>query len=357
MNKKNIKAYGKENLDNPLHEINIVRRTLLPNDIEMNILYCGICHSDLHQIKNDFGMTSYPIVPGHEIIGKVIRIGTDVNNFKIGDIAAVGCIVDSCGKCEYCEHDLEQFCDEGVTFSFNSPDKHLGGMTFGGFSEKYVCDEKYVLHVPKNIDDLAAAAPLLCAGITVYSPLKHWKVGPDKKIGIIGIGGLGHIAIKIAKAMGSYITVFTTSLSKMEDAKRLGADEAVLSTDLEQLNKYLRSLDFILDTVSAKHDVNSYLNLLKHDGSLVLVGLPPEPLEIGAFNVVIGRRSFSGSNIGGIAETQEMLDFCAKHNITAEIELINIQEVNEAFEKLENGNVKYRFVVDMSSLEQSQKEI
>lgn len=349
MEEKTIKAYGTEAPDVPLHTLSIKRRSLLPNDVELEISYCGICHSDLHQIKNDFGHTMYPIVPGHEIVGKVTRVGEHVKKFKAGDLAAVGCLVDSCGKCEYCEGDLEQFCDEGATFSFNSPDKYLGGSTFGGFSETYVAHEKFMLKMPETLD-LASAAPLLCAGITVYSPLKHWQAGPGKKIGVLGIGGLGHLAIKIAKAMGAHVVVFTTSPSKVEDAKRLGADEAVLSGNVEEMTKYSRKLDFIIDTVSAKHDVNTYLNLLRHDGSLVLVGLPPEPLEVGSFSVVAGRRSLSGSNIGGIAETQEMLEFCAKHNITADIELINIQCVNEAFKRLEKGDVKYRFVIDMSSL-------
>jgi uncharacterized zinc-type alcohol dehydrogenase-like protein len=346
---KDVKAIGTESETKPLKKMSIPRREVLPNDVEMEILFCGICHSDLHQIKNDFGGTMFPIVPGHEIVGRVTRIGNKVTKFKIGDLAAVGCIVDSCGKCEYCNDDLQQFCDEGVTYSFNSLDKHLGVATYGGFSESIVTNEDYVLHMPENLD-LAGAAPLLCAGITVYSPLKHWKAGPGKKVGILGIGGLGHLAIKIAKAMGAHVVVFTTSASKVEDAKRLGADEAVLSTDAEQMQKYARGLHFIIDTVSAKHDVNTYLSLLRHDGSVVLVGLPPQPLEIGAFNVVMGRRRFAGSNIGGIAETQEMLDFCAKHNITAEIELINPDQVNEAFVRLEKGDVKYRFVVDMASL-------
>lgn len=344
-----VKAFGTKAADQPLETININRRELQAHDVEMEILYCGICHSDLHQIKNDFGMTAYPIVPGHEIVGRVTRVGSHVKNFKVGDLSAVGCIVDSCQECESCQEGLEQFCDQFPTFSFNSPDKYLGGVTYGGFSETYVCEEKYVLHVPESLD-LAAAAPLLCAGITVYSPLRHWNAGPGKKVGVLGIGGLGHLAIKIAKAMGAEVTVFTTSQSKVEDAKRLGADNAVLSTDAEQMSKYKGKLNFIIDTVSAKHDINSYLNLLKHDGTVVLVGLPPEPLEVGAFNVVMGRKSFSGSNIGGIAETQEMLDFCAEHNITADIELIQVQEVNEAFERLEKGDVKYRFVIDMASL-------
>lgn len=346
-----VKAFGTKAADQPLETININRRELQAHDVEMEILYCGICHSDLHQIKNDFGMTAYPIVPGHEIVGRVTRVGSHVKNFKVGDLSAVGCIVDSCQECESCHEGLEQFCDQFPTFSFNSPDKYLGGVTYGGFSETYVCEEKYVLHVPESLD-LAAAAPLLCAGITVYSPLRHWNAGPGKKVGVLGIGGLGHLAIKIAKAMGAEVTVFTTSQSKLEDAKRLGADNAVLSTDAEQMSKYTRKLNFIIDTVSAKHDINSYLNLLKHDGTVVLVGLPPEPLEVGAFNVVMGRKSFSGSNIGGIAETQEMLDFCAEHNITADIELIKVQDVNHAFERLEKGDVKYRFVIDMASLKE-----
>jgi uncharacterized zinc-type alcohol dehydrogenase-like protein len=349
METKNIKAYGTEAADSPLKEMHILRRQVLPHDIEIEILYCGICHSDLHQVKNDFGGAVYPMVPGHEIVGRVRAVGSHVTKFKVGDLAAVGCIVDSCGKCEYCESDLEQFCDEGVTYSFNSPDKHLNGATFGGFSQSIVTEDKYVLRMPENLN-LASAAPLLCAGITVYSPLKHWQAGPGMKVGILGMGGLGHLAIKLAKAMGAHVIVFTTSSSKIEDAKRLGADEAILSTDEKQMSKYARKLHFILDTVSAKHDVNTYLNLLRHDGSVVLVGLPPQPIEVGAFNVIMGRRRFSGSNIGGIVETQEMLDFCAEHNITAEIELIKIQQVNEAFERLERGDVKYRFVIDMASL-------
>ncbi|QNA46215.1 NAD(P)-dependent alcohol dehydrogenase [Lacibacter sediminis] len=349
MNTKQVKAFGTTGAAEPLHEMNINRRIVKAHDVEMEILYCGICHSDLHQIKNDFGGTMFPIVPGHEMVGRVIAVGAHVKNFKEGDLAAVGCIVESCGHCEYCNDGLEPFCEEGVTYSFNSPDKLLGGATYGGFSKTYVCEEKYVLHMPA-FNDLAAAAPLLCAGITVYSPLKHWQAGPGKKVGILGIGGLGHLAIKIAKAMGAHVTVFTTSASKVEDAKRLGADESVLSSDAEKMSRLNRQLHFIIDTVSAKHDVNTYLNLLRHDGTVVLVGLPPEPLEIGAFNVVMGRRSFAGSNIGGIAETQEMLDFCFQHNITADSEVIAIQEVNEAFERLERGDVKYRFVIDMASL-------
>lgn len=349
MDKKKVKAYGATAIKEPLHELLINRRIVQQHDVEFEVLYCGICHSDLHQIKGDFGPFPPPIVPGHEMVGRVTAVGNHVDKFKVGDLAAVGCIVDSCDHCEYCNDGLEQFCDEGVTYSFNSPDKISGGHTFGGFSKSYVCNERYVLKMP-DFKDLAAAAPLLCAGITVYSPLKHWGAAPGKKVGVIGIGGLGHLAIKISKAMGAEVIVFTTSASKAEDAKRLGADIAVLSSDTEAMAKHNRQFHFIIDTVSAKHDVNAYLNLLRHDGTLVLVGLPPEPLEIGAFNVIMGRRSFAGSNIGGIAETQEMLDFCFKHNITADSEIVKIQDVNNAFERLEKGDIKYRFVIDMASL-------
>lgn len=350
METKNIKAFGTEAADAPLKPINIERRRLLPNDVEIEILYCGICHSDLHAAKNEWRNTVYPTVPGHEIVGRVTSVGDQVTNFKVGDLAAVGCIVDSCRECEYCKEGLEQFCDPGNTIVFGSPDKYLGGQTLGGYSESIVVDENYVLRVPDNLDP-AAASPLLCGGITTYSPLKHWQVGPGKKVGIVGIGGLGHLAIKLAKAMGAQVVVFTTSPSKVEDAKNLGADEAVLSTDPEQMSKYAKSLHFILDTVSAAHDVNAYLNLLKVDGALVLVGAPMEPLPVTSFSLIMCRRSFAGSNIGGIAETQEMLDFCAEHNITADIELINIQQINEAYERLLKGEVRYRFVIDMASLQ------
>lgn len=344
-----VKAFGTTSPTEPLKEITINRRAIQAHDVEFEILYCGICHSDLHQVKADFGPFPPPIVPGHEIVGRVTAVGDHVKNFKVGDLAAVGCIVDTCNHCDYCAEGNEQFCDEGVTFSFNSPDKISGGHTFGGFSKSYVCQEKYVLKMPP-FENLAAAAPLLCAGVTVYSPLKHWQAGPGKKVGVLGIGGLGHVAIKIAKAMGAEVVVFTTSPSKVEDAKRMGADAAILSSDAEAMAQYQCKLHFIIDTVSAKHDVNTYLNLLRPDGTVVLVGLPPEPLEIGAFNVVMGRRSFAGSNIGSIAETQEVLDFCYKHNITADSEIINIQDVNTAFDRLAKNDVKYRFVIDMASL-------
>ncbi|OFC69074.1 NAD(P)-dependent alcohol dehydrogenase [Alteromonas confluentis] len=344
-----IKAIATKEAGVKLSPITIERRELNADDVQFDILYCGICHSDLHQIKNDFGGSHFPMVPGHEIVGRVTAVGSDVTQFKVGDLAGVGCIVDSCGHCPSCDKDLEMFCENGTTLSFNTPDKKLGGMTFGGFSEAYVCKESYTLKMPASLD-LAASAPLLCAGITVYSPLKHWQAGPGKTVGIVGVGGLGHMAIKIASAMEAKVVVFTTSENKVEDAIRLGADDAVLSTDEEQMKKYQGKVDLIIDTVSANHDVNAYLNQLAVDGSVVLVGLPNKPIEIGAFNVVHGRRSFAGSNIGGIAETQEMLNFCAEHNITADIEMVDADEVNTAFERLENNDVKYRFVVDMATL-------
>lgn len=347
MKTKTVKAYGTESAKTPLHPLDIQRRSLLPNDVEIDILYCGICHSDLHSIHNDWGGTTYPIVPGHEIVGRITKIGTEVTKFKVGNLAGVGCIVGSCGHCEHCHEGEEQYCDEGWTVVFNAPDKILGRQTYGGFSQAIVADANYVLKLPATID-LAASAPILCAGITVYSPLKHWNAGPGKKVGIVGIGGLGHMAIKIAKAMGAHVTVFTTSPAKMETAKELGADVAVLSTDAGQMATQSK-FDLILDTVSARHDVNMYLNILKVDGSIVLVGLPNEPLEVGAFNVVNGRKSFSGSNIGGIAEAQEVIDFCAEHGITAQIELIRVNQINEAFRRLEKNDVKYRFVIDMKS--------
>ncbi|MBK9985186.1 MAG: NAD(P)-dependent alcohol dehydrogenase [Saprospiraceae bacterium] len=348
METKTIKAFGTEAADKPLHSLQINRRVPEPHDVEIEILYCGICHSDLHASRDEWGGTKYPIVPGHEIVGRVTNVGNHVTKFKVGDIAAIGCIVDSCRECDYCKEGMEQFCEPGNTIVFGSRDKNMGGYTFGGFSESIVADENYVLHVPAGLD-LAAAAPLLCAGITVYSPLKHWKTGPGKKIGIIGIGGLGHLAIKIAKAMGAHVIVFTTSISKAEDAERLGADEVVLSTDARQMKKQSK-LDMILDTVSANHNVNDYLKMLKVDGSLVLVGLPVDDISVEAFKLVKGRKSFSGSNIGGIAETQEMLDFCAAHNITAEIEMITMQQINEAYDRMEKGDVRYRFVIDMATL-------
>jgi uncharacterized zinc-type alcohol dehydrogenase-like protein len=346
---KKVKAFGTEAAKAPLGQLNIQRRNPTPHDVEIEILYCGVCHSDLHTVRNEWHSTVYPCVPGHEIVGKIVSIGSEVTKFKPGDVAAVGCMVDSCGHCDYCKEGLEQYCEEGNTGTYNSPDKHLGTHTFGGYSESVVVDEAFVLRVPENLD-LAATAPLLCAGITTYSPLKHWNVGPGKKVGIVGIGGLGHMGVKLAKAMGAEVIVFTTSPSKVEDAKRLGADDVVLSKEEEQMSRYAGKLHFVLDAVSAKHDINAYLKLLRVDGSLALVGAPEYPLPVAAFSLIPYRRSFAGSMIGGIAETQEMLDFCGKHHIVSDIELINIQQINEAYERLLKGDVKYRFVIDMASL-------
>lgn len=349
METKEIKAFGTEAAEAPLNQMNINRRTPTPHDVEIEILYCGVCHSDLHTARSEWGPSLYPCVPGHEIVGRVVSVGNHVSKFKAGDLAAVGCMVDSCRECDYCQEDLEQYCANGMTGTYNSPDKHLGTPTFGGYSESIVVDENFVLRVPENLD-LAATAPLLCAGITTYSPLKHWKVGPGQKVGVVGIGGLGHMAVKIAKAMGAEVIVFTTSPSKFEDAKRLGADDVVLSKDEEQMKRYAGKLHFVLDAVSAQHDINAYLKLLRVDGALVLVGAPEHPLPVAAFSLIPFRRSFAGSMIGGIAETQEMLDFCGEHNIVSDIELINIQQINEAYERLLQGDVKYRFVIDMASL-------
>lgn len=346
---KEVRAFGTRAADAPLDHININRRNPAPHDVEIEILFCGVCHSDLHTARNEWHGTIYPCVPGHEIVGKIVRVGHHVTKFKAGDLAAVGCMVDSCRECEHCKEGLEQYCEEGNIQTYNSPDKHLGTQTYGGYSESVVVDEHFVLRVPDNLD-LAATAPLLCAGITTYSPLRHWKVKAGQKVGVVGIGGLGHMGVKLAKAMGAEVIVFTTSPSKAEDARRLGADDVVLSKDEEQMQRYAGKLHFVLDTVSGEHDINAYLNLLKVDGSLALVGAPEHPLPVAAFSLIPSRRTFAGSTIGGIAETQEMLDFCSEHNIVADIEMIGIGQINEAYERLLKGDVKYRFVIDMASI-------
>jgi uncharacterized zinc-type alcohol dehydrogenase-like protein len=292
--------------------------------------------------------TVYPIVPGHEIVGRVNKVGSAVTKFKPGDLAAVGCLVDSDGTCPECRAGLEQFCPN-LTLTFNSPDKHLGGVTYGGYSDSIVVDQRFVLRVPSNLN-LAGTAPLLCAGITTYSPMRHWGVTKGKKVGVVGLGGLGHMGVKLAHALGAHVVVFTTSPKKKEDALRLGADEIIVSRNADEMQRHIESFDFILDTVSADHDINAYLNLLRRDGNLTIVGAPPKPLAVSAFGLIIRRRSFSGSNIGGIAETQEMLDFCGQHNITADVEVIPIQKVNEAYQRLLKSDVKYRFSIDMASL-------
>ena len=302
MNTNTVKAFGTAAPEADLKAMNIERREVKAKDIAIDILYCGVCHSDLHTARNEWHNTIYPNVPGHEIVGRVTKVGSEVSGFKVGDLAAVGCMVDSCRECDSCKEGLEQYCEQGNIGTYNAPDKHLGVQTFGGYSQSIVVDEAFVLHVPENLD-LAATAPLLCAGITTYSPLKHWNVGPGKKVGVVGIGGLGHMAVKIAKAMGAHVVVITTSIAKTEDAQRLGADEVVLSTDEAQMKQHANSLHFILDCVSAQHDINAYLGLLKRDGSLTLVGAPEHPLPVAAFSLIPTRRSFSGSMIGGIAET------------------------------------------------------
>jgi uncharacterized zinc-type alcohol dehydrogenase-like protein len=344
-------AYSAASATSPLAPTTIQRRDPTEHDVQIEILFCGICHSDLHAVRdewNEFMATEYPIVPGHEIVGRVTRVGTAVTRFKPGDIAGVGCMVDSDGTCENCEADLEQFCPNRI-LTYNSPDRHLGGMTYGGYSDTIVVDERFVLRIPSNLD-LAGAAPLLCAGITTYSPLRHWAAGKGKKVGVVGLGGLGHMGVKLADAFGAHVVVFTTSPGKTDDARRLGADEVVVSRNADEMAKHVESFDFILDTVSAQHDINAYLTLLRRDGTLTLVGAPPQPLSVPAFALIGGRHSLSGSAIGGIAETQEMLDFCGEHNITAEVEVIPIQKLNEAYVRLAKSDVKYRFSIDMSSL-------
>jgi uncharacterized zinc-type alcohol dehydrogenase-like protein len=321
--------------------------------VQIEVLFCGVCHSDLHQVRNEWKEvmpTVYPCVPGHEIVGRVVKVGRAVKKFKEGDIAAVGCMVDSCRVCASCLAGEEQYCENFPTLTNNGEDKILGGVTYGGYSDSIVVDEAYVLRVSNKLDP-AGTAPLLCAGITTYSPLRHWKVGKGQKVGIVGLGGLGHMGVKFARALGAHVVLFTTSANKTADALRLGADEVVISKNPDEVNKHAASFNFILDAVSAAHDVSSYLSLLKRDGTMTLVGAPEKPFPVSAFNLIMGRHSLSGSAIGGIRETQEMLDFCAEHGITADIEKIRIQQINDAYARLLKSDVKYRFVIDMASLQ------
>lgn len=350
MNSTHTKAFGTNSPTDNLKEMTIERRTLTANDIEIEILYCGVCHSDLHTANNDWGGSLYPSVPGHEIVGKITNIGSEVTRFKVGDLAGVGCLVDSCRSCDSCKKDLEQYCLTGSTGTYNGKDKHLGGHTFGGYSEKIVVEEHFVLKVPSNLD-LAAVAPLLCAGITTWSPLKHWNVKEGSKVAVVGLGGLGHMAIKLAKGLGATVTLFSRTEEKIADAKELGADEVIISTDATQMKSVKGKFDLIIDTVPYVHDVNPYVTTLSIDGTLVLVGYLGglEPI-LNTVPLILGRKSVAGSLIGGIAETQEMLDFCGEHNIVSEIELIKMQDINEAYDRMVKSDVKYRFVIDMASL-------
>ena len=348
-----VKAYAAQSATADMTQASIQRRAPRPDDVEIKILYCGVCHSDLHTVRDEwhaFMPTVYPCVPGHEIVGRVSRVGSAVKRFKDGDLAAVGCMVNSCGACPNCKEGLEQYCDNGFTLTYNSEDKILGGVTHGGYSESIVVTEGFVLKVPERLD-LAGTAPLLCAGITTYSPLRHWNVRKGQKVGIVGLGGLGHMGLKFAHAFGAHTVLFTTSPNKTADAVRLGAVEVVVSKNEAEMLKHANSFDFILDTVSANHDLNMYVNLLKRDGTMTLVGAAPTPPPVPTFGLIMKRRQLAGSGIGGIRETQEMLDFCAEHGITCDVEVIRIQEINEAYKRLLKSDVKYRFVIDMASLE------
>jgi len=347
----NAKAYSVASATSPFVSASIARRDPTEHDVQIEILFCGICHSDLHQARNEWSglmPTVYPCVPGHEIVGRVTKVGSAVTKFKPGDLAAVGCLVDSDGTCPECQAGFEQFC-RNATFTYNAPDKHIGGVTYGGYSDSIVVTERFVLKVPSNLD-LAGTAPLLCAGITTYSPMRHWGVTKGKKVGVVGLGGLGHMGVKFAHAFGAHTVVFTTSPSKADDARRLGADEVVLSRNADEMARHAGSFDFILDAVAAQHDINAYIQLLRRDGNITMVGAPEKPLPVSVFGLIFARRSFSGSLIGGIAETQEMLDFCGRHNITSDVEVIPIQKINEAYERLARSDVKYRFSIDMASL-------
>lgn len=344
-----VKAFGTESPESDLKQMTIDRRDPLPKDVELEILYCGVCHSDLHFARNDWGMSVYPVIPGHEIVGRVTRVGNEVTKVKVGDLAAIGCLVDSCRTCNSCKQDLEQYCLTGFTGTYGGTDKHTGGPTFGGYSEKIISDEHFILTMPANLDP-AAAAPLLCAGITVYSPLKHWNVTTGKKVAVVGLGGLGHMAIKLAKAMGGEVSLFSRTESKTKDAKELGADHVVISTDDAQMQAVAGKFDVIIDTVPYDHDLNPYINTLAINGTLVVVGYLGNVASIFTVPMIMGRKAVAGSLIGGIKETQEMLDFCGEHNIVSEIEMIKMQDINEAYERMLKSDVRYRFVIDMSSL-------
>lgn len=342
-------GYAAQNSKSALKLFHFNRRELRQADILIEILYCGVCHSDIHQSRDEWGGSIYPMVPGHEIVGKVIGVGSKVSRYQLGDWVGVGCLVDACRSCSSCEEGLEQYCEKGWVGTYNSLEKDGVTPTYGGYSNQIVVDERFVLKIPKNLDP-AKVAPLLCAGITTYSPLMHWQVGPGKKVGIIGLGGLGHMGVKLARALGAHVTVFTHSKYKFEDAQRLGADEVVLSSQENAFRSQAGSFHLLLDTVSAQHDLNPYFQLLKRDGTLVVLGVPVDPPTVQVFNLIGGRRSLAGSLIGGITETQKMLDYCGVHGITSDVEIIPIHKINEAYERMMRGDVKYRFVIDMKSL-------
>ncbi|MCC6763478.1 MAG: NAD(P)-dependent alcohol dehydrogenase [Deltaproteobacteria bacterium] len=346
------KAYAASNKIAPLAGTSIPRRDPSDRDVQIEILYCGICHSDLHYARDEWHETMpavYPCVPGHEIVGRVTKVGSGVTKYRVGELVGVGCLVDSDRSCPNCKAGLEQFCP-GQVLTYGSPDKHgTAPVTYGGYSDSIVVAQHFVLRIPPNLD-LAGAAPLLCAGITTYSPMRHWGVTKGKKVGVVGLGGLGHMGVKFAHAFGAHTVVFTTSPGKTEDAKRLGADEVVVSKNADEMRKHAGSFDFILDCVAAPHDINAYIDLLARDGNLTMVGAPDKPLPVKVFGLIVQRRSFSGSPIGGLAETQEMLDFCGQHDITADVEVIPIQKINEAYERMAKSDVKYRFSIDMASL-------
>jgi uncharacterized zinc-type alcohol dehydrogenase-like protein len=342
-------GYGATAASSPVAPFSFNRRDPGPNDVVIKIAYCGVCHSDLHQARNEWRNTTYPCVPGHEIVGHIVAVGAEVTRFHTGEKAGVGCMVGSCRSCSACKEGLENYCEVGFNGTYNGVDPVIGGPTFGGYSDQIVVDQHFVLKIPENMD-LAATAPLLCAGITTYSPLKHWGAGPDKKVGIVGLGGLGHMGLKIAHAMGAHTVLFTTSAGKAEDARKLGADEVVISKDPDAMAAQGETFDFILDTVAADHPIDAYLGLLKRDGTLCQVGAPENPLSVAAFSVIWRRRNFAGSLIGGIPETQEMLDFCAKHGLTSDIELISIDTIEQAYARMLKSDVKYRFVIDMATL-------
>lgn len=344
-----IHAYAAQSPEADLAPFDIERRSLRATDVQIEIEYCGVCHSDIHQVRNDWNNSKYPVVPGHEIVGRVTETGPNVSRFREGDRVAVGCMVDSCGQCSACRDDLEQYCEEGAVLTYNGPDRHLGGHTFGGYSEQIIVDRHFVLELPENLDP-AASAPLLCAGITSWSPLRQWKVGKGDKVGVIGLGGLGHIGVKLADALGAEVVMISRSPSKRDDARRLGAGQVLISTDPQQMKAHRGSFDFLLNTIPVGHDLNPYLGLLKRDATMVLVGAI-EPLDaVHGGRLIGGRKRIAGSAIGGIRETRELLEFCGTHGITCDVEVIDIQQINEAYERVQNADVQYRFVIDMKSL-------